>query len=56
MLDRKILREAREVGFVEPGRGASRDNTPSPDNSIAIGLFPTISVEIMEIPLKGVLG
>jgi hypothetical protein len=56
VLDRKMLSEVREVGLVEPGRDASRGNTPSPDNSIAIGMFPTVRIEILEVPLKGVLG
>jgi hypothetical protein len=56
VLDRKMLREVREVGLVEPGRDASSGNTPSPDNSTAIGMFSTVRIEIMEIPVKGVLG
>lgn len=42
-LVRNILRENKAVGFVDPGRDASRGSVPSPLNSIAMGIFPTVS-------------
>jgi len=42
-LDKKISRDESAVGLFEPGSDADNGRTPSPLNSIAIGMFPVIS-------------
>lgn len=43
MLERKIVRDSKLVGLVEPGRDASNGNTPSPVSSMDIGMFSIVS-------------
>ncbi len=43
ILDRKIVRDSKPVGLVEPGRDASNGTTPSPVSSIEIGMFSIVS-------------
>jgi hypothetical protein len=51
-----MFSENSAVGLVDPGRDVSGGNSPSPLTSIAIGIFPSISFKIREIPLDGVFG